>query len=142
MRDPQSYQSSERHPGHETTDANTRPIALLLVALATLVFLAMLLMAWLLDLFQLRPDQNLNVPAGLTDQEQVPPEPRLQAYPVVDLEKLRVREEQQLNSYEWIDEAAGVMRIPIERAMDIIAENGLPTRPQGTRKGDEGKPLG
>ena len=137
----QTYQTSEGHPGHETSDARVGPIAVFMVSMAILVFLAMLLMAWMLDLFQLRADPNERVPAGLTDQEQIPPEPRLQAYPAIDLEKLRAKEDKQLNSYEWVDEATGVMRIPIERAMDIIAENGLPTRPQEATKGDEGQSL-
>jgi len=137
----QSYQSSTDNPGHETTDAKAKPIALFLLGLATAVFLAMLLMAWLLDLFQLQVAQQGPTPPGLTDQEQIPPEPRLQAYPAADLHRLRVREEEQLRSYAWIDEATGIMRIPVDRAMDIIAENGLPNRSQATRKGDEGKPL-
>lgn len=133
-----SSQSSDNHRGHETTDAKARPVALFMVGLAACVFLSMLLMAWLLDLFQLPADQDEIVPAGLTDQEQIPPEPRLQAYPAADLGRLRVRENDQLNSYEWVDENTGVMRIPIERAMDIIAERGLPTRPIETIVGDEG----
>jgi hypothetical protein len=35
-----------------------------------------------------------------------------------------------LNRYEWIDREKGLARIPIERAMDILAEGGLPSRPE------------
>ena len=135
MSDPQSYQS-----GHEMTDAKARPVAVFLVVLAALVFVSMLLMAWLLGLFQIPADQRENIPAGLTDQKQIPPEPRLQAHPAVDLERLRSREEAELNSYEWVDEATGVMRIPIQRAMEITAEKGLPTRPENTTEGGEDLP--
>jgi hypothetical protein len=37
----------------------------------------------------------------------------------------------QLNSYGWVDEKAGVAHIPIERAMELIAQRGLPVLPQG-----------
>jgi len=139
MSDPHSNQSGASHPGHEITDAKARPIAIFLVVLAALVFMSMLLMAWLLDFFQLPVDPNEKIPSGFTDKQQLPPEPRLQAYPAVDLERLRNREESELTSYEWVDETTGVMRIPIDRAMEIIAENGLPARPEN--KADlEGKP--
>jgi DNA-binding GntR family transcriptional regulator len=36
-----------------------------------------------------------------------------------------------LHSYGWVDRDAGIVRIPIERAIEILAERGLPTRDQG-----------
>jgi hypothetical protein len=38
-------------------------------------------------------------------------------------------QENQLNSYGWVDEKAGVARIPIERAMDLMVQRGLPVVP-------------
>src|SRR5437868_11616365 len=63
----------------------------------------------------------------------VVPAPQLQVNPAMDFERFRAAEETQLNSYGWIDKKAGVIRIPIERAMDLIAERGLPTRSPGTQ---------
>jgi hypothetical protein len=42
-----------------------------------------------------------------------------------------LNQEDQLNSYGWVDEKAGVARIPIERAMDLIVQQNLPVYPQG-----------
>jgi hypothetical protein len=42
-----------------------------------------------------------------------------------------MNQEQQLHSYGWVDEKAGVAHIPIEKAMDLIVQRGLPVRPQG-----------
>src|SRR5271156_3863176 len=39
-------------------------------------------------------------------------------------------QENQLNSYGWVDEKTGVAHIPIERAMDLIVQRGLPVYPQ------------
>jgi hypothetical protein len=46
------------------------------------------------------------------------------------LNKIRVREDGLLDSYGWVDENAGTVRIPIERAMDLLVQRGLPVRPQ------------
>lgn len=54
--------------------------------------------------------------------------PRLQLAPDVDLQAFRAREDAELNSYGWIDRTAGVVRIPIDRAMELIAQRGLPAR--------------
>jgi hypothetical protein len=40
-------------------------------------------------------------------------------------------QEDQLNSYGWVDEKAGMAHIPIERAMDLIVQQGLPVYSQG-----------
>ena len=42
-----------------------------------------------------------------------------------------MEEEKTLYSYGWVDEKAGTVRIPIERAMDLLVQRGLPVRPQG-----------
>jgi hypothetical protein len=36
----------------------------------------------------------------------------------------------ELYSYGWVDEKAGTVHIPIDRAMDLIVQRGLPVRPQ------------
>ncbi len=54
------------------------------------------------------------------------PEPRLEVQSSVGLERLRAAEEKQLSSYGWIDRDAGIARISIDRAMQLIAERGLP----------------
>jgi hypothetical protein len=58
------------------------------------------------------------------------PEPRLERNERLEINSFRLQEEQTLHSYGWVDQPAGVVRIPIDRAMQLIAERGLPTRPQ------------
>jgi hypothetical protein len=55
----------------------------------------------------------------------VPP-PNLQAMPTQDLTAFRYREDRVLHSYGWVDKDAGIVRIPIDEAMRILAERGLP----------------
>ena len=59
---------------------------------------------------------------------ELPPEPRLRTSPRDDMKKLREEENERLTTYGWVDKNAGVARIPIERAIDITAEKGLPAR--------------
>jgi hypothetical protein len=55
-----------------------------------------------------------------------PPEPRLQERPTADVSALRAEEHEILTSHGWVDERRGVVRIPIEDAMRILAQRGLP----------------
>lgn len=54
------------------------------------------------------------------------PSPRLQIRPAGDLAALHHEETRLLTTYGWVDGKKGVVRIPIERAMQILAERGLP----------------
>jgi len=53
-------------------------------------------------------------------------DPRLQIDPALDLARMRARDLRELSTSAWVDRKAGVFRIPIERAMQLLAERGLP----------------
>jgi len=57
------------------------------------------------------------------------PEPRLEANERTELNGFRSEEDQKLNTYGWVDQKEGVVHIPIEQAMQIVAQRGLPVRP-------------
>ena len=59
------------------------------------------------------------------------PDPKLEEDERGQLNGIRLTEEQTLSSYDYIDQKAGTVRIPIDRAMDLIAQRGLPVRAQG-----------
>ena len=42
-------------------------------------------------------------------------------------------EDKALESYDWVDQNAGIVRIPIEQAMDLVAQRGLPVIPESAR---------
>ena len=58
------------------------------------------------------------------------PNPQLEIDERSQLDKIRTDEAQTLSTYDWIDKNAGTVRIPIDRAMDLIAQRGLPVRGQ------------
>jgi len=58
------------------------------------------------------------------------PDPRLEQNERIEINEFLSGENEILNSYGWVDRPGGVVRIPIDRAMELIAQRGLPTRPQ------------
>jgi hypothetical protein len=58
------------------------------------------------------------------------PQPRLQMDDGnFDVADLHAREDILLDNYTWIDESKGTVRIPIDQAMQIVAQKGLPVAP-------------
>ena len=47
--------------------------------------------------------------------------------PWQQLKGVRAHEEHILHSYAWVDQKEGTVRIPIDRAIDILSQKGLPT---------------
>ena len=50
-----------------------------------------------------------------------------------DVADLHAREDLLLDNYSWVDQSQGKVRIPIERAMELIAQRGLPVAPSVER---------
>ena len=65
-------------------------------------------------------------PLAATYGRQEPPAPRLQAHPRRDLAALRERDRALLDGYGWVDRGAGRVHIPVERALELMAQDGTP----------------
>jgi len=59
------------------------------------------------------------------------PEPRLEENERTELRSYSEEEEKKLATYDWVDKSKGIVRIPIDRAMELIVQRGLPVRPAG-----------
>ncbi|HSU05686.1 MAG TPA: hypothetical protein VLI93_08945 [Acetobacteraceae bacterium] len=57
------------------------------------------------------------------------PTPQLQPDPRQDWQRFHRAEMQRLTTYGWIDKTHGVVHIPIDRAMQKIAKDGIPDWP-------------
>lgn len=64
------------------------------------------------------------------DNTQAFPQPRLEENERTQLRQFIEGEDSRLATYDWVDKDKGVVQIPIDRAMDLIVERGLPVRPQ------------
>jgi hypothetical protein len=111
---------------HEERDVEPRAIALVGLALAVALALAGLGGRLLLHYYDTRdarrsPPPN---PVAATLGQPIPPPPRLQDDPLRDLQRLRAEEDTMLQGYAWVERSAGRVRIPIERAMELLAARG------------------
>lgn len=74
-------------------------------------------------------------------QQEAPPEPRLQTDPFADLAALRAAEDETLEGWAWTDEGAGLARVPVERAMELLLEERPAAgRPEGDAEPAEERP--
>jgi hypothetical protein len=62
-------------------------------------------------------------------EARVPPGPNLQPNPTAELAAFRVAEEAELKTWAWVDREKAVARVPVERALEIVASRGLPAPP-------------
>jgi hypothetical protein len=115
---------------HETSDVRVGVIALFALGMIVSAIVLHLALWWLFGLYASREAATDPTPVPVALTPQTPPEPRLQVNPQADLARFRATEDATLHSYGWVDRDAGVVRIPIERAIDLLAERGLPTRSQ------------
>jgi hypothetical protein len=119
--------------GYETRDVSVPGLAGFALGFAIAIFFIFLIVAGLYKLFHSR-HPTFGPPSRIElKPRMLAPAPQLESNPTVDLERFRRSEEDKLNSCGWIDKNAGIIRIPIERAMDLIAQRGLPTRGPGTQ---------
>ena len=115
---------------HEESDVNVSAVlryGMGLVAIAVVVHVCLWL---LLGVFERQNErrQTQVYPMAAGDQNRLPPAPRFQENPQQELQELRAKQRALLEGYGWVSKEAGIARIPIEDAMKIVVQQGLPTR--------------
>lgn len=127
------------HPvnAHEESDANVRVVVRFGLGLAVLLVVSAIAMLLLFKFLQARPAPEAS---ALAEEREIPPSPRLQVTPSADMESMRAAEDNLLHSYGWVDKDSGVVRIPIDRAMDLLLQRGFPARRQEPAAKQEAKP--
>ena len=114
--------------GYETRDLSLRAVVMFGIGLFVLSGVTLLLMGGMFNYFAARRAKFDVPPSPLAETRPPPPGPRLQVNPTQELKELQAAEEAVLNSYAWVDREGGRVRIPIDRAMELLAERGLPVR--------------
>ena len=117
-----------KQPRYETRDVASRSMVWSAIGLVALT-VAGLAASWIVMTYFVRV-QKLGPPASPFDQTRtIPPAPRLSVRPVEELKKHMEGDKTRLNGYGWVDQNAGTVHIPIERAMELSLEKGFPVRP-------------
>jgi len=121
--------------GHEEDESDIRGIVATGVSLAVGLALVFLLVYGIFISFARRPTYVApENPMAETDKQQFPPEPRISDNPTQELKDLHAQEDKVLSTYGWVNKAAGVVRIPIDQAMELQLKRGFPVR-QGATQG-------
>ncbi|HEX4067962.1 MAG TPA: hypothetical protein VHZ09_18220 [Acidobacteriaceae bacterium] len=139
--------------GYEVTDANTGGIMVFLVALAISVVVFFVFCFGMGKVINNALDKADGPPTKWKAADQIAPHKEILSNPALeqeqlakltqefpsprlqidngdqDLANLHEREDLLLDHYSWIDRSKGTVRIPIERAMELMAQRGLPVAP-------------
>lgn len=154
----QGSDSESMKAGYELADANVSGAVTFLVVLGVSVVVVFVLAFGIGKLINLElakqdgPASKWSQMAGVTprnmesdpriEQQQLQemvkrfPTPRLQTDDGnMDVAQMHAREDMFLNHYSWVDAQRQVVRIPITRAMQILAQKGIPVEgQQGTQQ--------
>jgi hypothetical protein len=129
------YSDAEMHNpdvAHEEADINIRTVLMFAGGLAVIVVISALLMGLLFRVLSSQAAANdpqvspLAPPSG-----QSPPAPNLMTDEPASLRKFQAEEAKNLEGYGWMDQQAGVARLPIAEAKKLIVQRGLPVRATG-----------
>jgi hypothetical protein len=138
------HENASGHGGYERQDLKPSGILYFLLGLGVAILLCILALKTLFPVLDRRekasqpavnalitkpPAETRHVERGYP--QSVFPSPKLEEDERGQLDEIRRNEDKTLYSYGWVDEKAGTVRIPIERAMDLLVQRGLPVRGQG-----------
>lgn len=115
-------------PRHEQTDVRVGLLAKLGIGL---VVLTILVIFAVLGLFRSVVSRETRLEEPRSPLAASPTRysgPELELSPRAELQEKLATEREVLESYGWIDREAGVVHIPIEQAIDLVAARGLPSR--------------
>ena len=120
---------------HEESDINLRGVLGFGLGLFVVAVVVHLVIWGMFSYFNAREARHVEpeYPLAITQAAKTPPEPRLQVNPRQDLRDLRDQEDQILGSYGWVDKNAGTVRIPIDEAIRLTLQRGLPARQENGR---------
>lgn len=126
--DPNAPSSESLRDGHELSDAKPMLVANMVAVLFAVIFSTMGALGWMyIHLYSRAPAMPVK-----QSQEEIGNAPHSWTSIEDDWKSIDAQSHEHLDGYGWIDQEHGVVRIPIQRAMDLVAAQGLPARPGAT----------
>jgi hypothetical protein len=117
--------------GYEKSDAHLKSVAMLVVLTVGIALAGVVSMWFLFGYIVERHASRDTPPSPLADTRAPFTGPRLQVSQPQNMKAMKAAEQEVLESYHWVDRDGGIVRIPIERAIDLLADRGLPTKAGG-----------
>lgn len=108
-----------RDTDYERADVGGKLVALLAAGFVAMVLVTLVVLRFVYP-------QAIGDQGGSGPRKPLAAEPRLQADDTVDLAAMRRAEELRMTRYGWVDRSAGLARIPVDEAVRLTAERGLP----------------
>jgi hypothetical protein len=127
--DPISITSQRR--GHATSHSSLFGVLVIAVSVVVMIMVCLLSTKFILAAFaKKRPMQPMQALGILVAPDNRPlthlPAPALELDDGhADFIALRARQNEKLNTYGWVDRTNGIIRVPIEQAMNLIGSRGL-----------------
>jgi hypothetical protein len=119
---------------YETEDFSPRGIRWFTAGLAVLAVMVFVLIGGLLWVLSNGRPPGQGIVTPTVPAPDMSPAPDLQVASSLDYQQMRAAEEAQLHSYRWVDREAGIAAIPIKRAMELLAERGLPEQKANAKR--------
>jgi hypothetical protein len=121
------------HPAHqhESRDADIRKLAYLALGILALIIFGFVVTEIVFYVFVGRQKVTPSPQALFIAGRQMPPPPRLEERSGLNLRPYMQEENHILNSYGWVNRKAGIVRVPINQAITLLLQQGLPVRKPG-----------
>ena len=127
--------------GYERRDVNPRAILWLMAGVTGCALVAMAALWILINAFERQAASRDPARSPLVGERLPSAAPELQPTPVHDYQAFQASQERALTTYGWVDREKSIVRLPVERAMQLLLERGEPTtsedKPQATTKSDQ-----
>jgi hypothetical protein len=123
--------------GHEPNTVSSKAVVRFILGMAAILIVVHFVIWGVFQLLKVDArSEDRPLPPNVSKQlARLPPAPRLEDRPLAPRSQLNAREKTILGTYGWVDQKAGTVRIPIDRAMDLIVNRGMPataTAPAGS----------
>ncbi|MFQ5637764.1 MAG: hypothetical protein ACE5IR_07180 [bacterium] len=119
----------DKERGYEVRDTNFQTLLWSGIGFLGLVVFSFVLILWVFSFLQKRQENSAAPAPPLADSRPpLPKGPKLQVLPEQDLEKFNAVQDSLLENYGWEMREAGLVRLPIDRAIELTLERGLPVR--------------
>lgn len=109
--------------GDPDPEIRVRPLTQIMVVLAV-VTVAFAALMWPLASYFLRDQPEPSRAVERIDRSR-PAGPLLQVDPAAELAELRRQEQRVLDAYGWVDRSAGIARVPVARALELVLAEGV-----------------
>jgi hypothetical protein len=121
---PAAPSAESQEDGHEVSDASPKVIGLFVVGLFAMIFAAMGALGWMyVHLYA-----KTNAIPVEHHEDSFMHAPRVKTSIAEDWDAIDAQAHARLDNYGWVDRARSVVHLPITRALELVAKEGLPAR--------------